>query len=64
MNKCTLIKSKLTSFLSKSATAYTASTHISASLLLFYETTLDPKEVMAASINLSLSSLLNSTFSA
>lgn len=47
----TLIKSKLTSFLYKSATAKTALTAISANFFLSLLTTFDPKEIIAASTN-------------
>lgn len=43
-----LIKSKLTSFLSKSATYKTALTAISANFLLHFETIFDPNEIIAA----------------
>lgn len=46
-----LIKSKLTSFLSISATLNTASTAISANCYLHYETTLELKAIFALSIN-------------
>ncbi len=47
------IKSKFTSFLSKSATSNTASLAISANYLLYLLTTLLPNDVIAASTNLS-----------
>lgn len=61
---CILIKSKLTSFLSKSATASTALTAIVPSLFWSLLTILDPKETQAASTSSEYSSLENLIYSA
>lgn len=60
----TLIKSKLTSYLSRLATDKTALTAILARLSLFLLTTFELKDVLAASINLILFSSLISIVSA
>lgn len=59
----TLIISKLTSFLSKSATYKTAFTAIVANFLLHLLTILDPKEIIAAYFSISLLSFLISRVS-
>jgi hypothetical protein len=56
---CTLIRSKLTSFLARSATFSTALTAISASFFLSLLTTLDPREIIAASTSSPYSFSLN-----